>query len=205
MIEAPHYTSAGSKRDGAFALPAEYFDGTVNEPVLHQAVKVFLNNQRQGTAADQDPELRLRRQPEAVEAEGHRPRAAGLHPRAALAGWRHGLRTAAARLPHRDPAQGEAAGAALGAQRAGARGRAARDRAVRVPAPEDGAARRTCSTAWASTGARSLVLTAGTTTERVPERPEPADRRGHAVRPRRRPTTSSGRTRWWWKRARSPA
>ena len=32
MIEAPHYTSAGSKRDGAFALPAEYYDGTVNEP-----------------------------------------------------------------------------------------------------------------------------------------------------------------------------
>jgi large subunit ribosomal protein L4 len=51
MIEAPHYTSAGAKRDGAFALPAEYYDGTVNEPVLHQAVRVFLNNQRQGTAA----------------------------------------------------------------------------------------------------------------------------------------------------------
>jgi large subunit ribosomal protein L4 len=51
MIEAPHYTSAGAKRDAAFALPAEYYDGTVNEPVLHQAVKVFLNNQRQGTAA----------------------------------------------------------------------------------------------------------------------------------------------------------
>jgi large subunit ribosomal protein L4 len=51
MIEAPHYTPAGDKRDASFALPAEYFDGTVNEPVLHQAVKVFLNNQRQGTAA----------------------------------------------------------------------------------------------------------------------------------------------------------
>jgi len=50
MIEALHYSSAGTKRDGKFALPAEYFDGTVNEPVLHQAVKVFLNNQRQGTA-----------------------------------------------------------------------------------------------------------------------------------------------------------
>jgi large subunit ribosomal protein L4 len=49
MIEAPHYSSAGSKRDANFALPAEYFDGTVNEPVLHQAVKVYLNNQRQGT------------------------------------------------------------------------------------------------------------------------------------------------------------
>src|SRR5688572_7432727 len=49
MIEAPHYSSAGAKRDADFALPADYFDGTVNEPVLHQAVKVFLNNQRQGT------------------------------------------------------------------------------------------------------------------------------------------------------------
>jgi large subunit ribosomal protein L4 len=49
MIEAPHYSSAGAKRDANFALPADYFDGTVNEPVLHQAVKVFLNNQRQGT------------------------------------------------------------------------------------------------------------------------------------------------------------
>jgi large subunit ribosomal protein L4 len=49
MIEAPHYSSAGAKRDAGFALPADYFDGTVNEPVLHQAVKVYLNNQRQGT------------------------------------------------------------------------------------------------------------------------------------------------------------
>ncbi len=51
MLEAPHYSSAGDRRDAAFALPDDVFDGTVNEPVLHQAVKVFLNNQRQGTAA----------------------------------------------------------------------------------------------------------------------------------------------------------
>src|SRR5215210_7035046 len=49
MIEAPHYAPDGAKRGANFALPAEYFDGTVNEPVLHQAVKVYLNNQRQGT------------------------------------------------------------------------------------------------------------------------------------------------------------
>ncbi len=49
MIEALHYTPAGNRRDARFALPGEMFDGTVNEPVLHQAVKVFLNNQRQGT------------------------------------------------------------------------------------------------------------------------------------------------------------
>jgi large subunit ribosomal protein L4 len=51
MLEAPHYSSAGARHDAAFALPDDVFDGTVNEPVLHQAVKVFLNNQRQGTAA----------------------------------------------------------------------------------------------------------------------------------------------------------
>jgi large subunit ribosomal protein L4 len=51
MIEAPHYSMAGAKRDAKFALPEDYFDGTVNEPVMHQAVKVFLNNQRQGTHA----------------------------------------------------------------------------------------------------------------------------------------------------------
>ncbi|HLQ23419.1 MAG TPA: 50S ribosomal protein L4 [Gemmatimonadales bacterium] len=50
MIEAPHYTAAGARRPTGFALPADYFDGTVNEPVLHQAVRAFLNNQRQGTA-----------------------------------------------------------------------------------------------------------------------------------------------------------
>ncbi len=51
MLEAPHYSPAGSKRSGAFTLPEPLFDGTVNEPVLHQAVRAYLNNQRQGTAA----------------------------------------------------------------------------------------------------------------------------------------------------------
>jgi large subunit ribosomal protein L4 len=50
MLEAIHYTAGGSRRPAAFALPAELFDGTVNEPVLHQVIKAYLNNQRQGTA-----------------------------------------------------------------------------------------------------------------------------------------------------------
>src|ERR1017187_5069881 len=33
------------------ALPTETFDGTVNVPVMHQAVKAYLANQRQGNAA----------------------------------------------------------------------------------------------------------------------------------------------------------
>lgn len=51
MLNAPHYSAAGKKLSGTFALPEEIFDGTVNEPVMHQAVKAFLNNQRQGTAS----------------------------------------------------------------------------------------------------------------------------------------------------------
>jgi large subunit ribosomal protein L4 len=49
MIEAPLYSAAGAKLKTPFALPAETFDGTVHQPVLHEAVKVYMNNQRQGT------------------------------------------------------------------------------------------------------------------------------------------------------------
>jgi hypothetical protein len=38
MIEAQYFSAAGAKRSAAFELPTEIFDGTVNEPVLHQAV-----------------------------------------------------------------------------------------------------------------------------------------------------------------------
>ena len=50
MIEAAHYSASGAKQKAGFELPADLFDGTVHEPVLHQAVKTYLNNQRQGTA-----------------------------------------------------------------------------------------------------------------------------------------------------------
>jgi large subunit ribosomal protein L4 len=49
-LNAAAYTALGTERDRV-ALPEEIFDGTVNLPVLHQAVKAFLANQRQGTAA----------------------------------------------------------------------------------------------------------------------------------------------------------
>ncbi len=49
MIEAPLYSAAGAKAKTAFALPTDMFDGTVHQPALHEAVKVFMNNQRQGT------------------------------------------------------------------------------------------------------------------------------------------------------------
>jgi large subunit ribosomal protein L4 len=49
-IEAPAYTAKGASRDKV-ALPSDLFDGTVHMPAMHQAVKAYLANQRQGTAA----------------------------------------------------------------------------------------------------------------------------------------------------------
>jgi large subunit ribosomal protein L4 len=48
-IHASAFTSNGTAREQV-VLPAETFDGTVNMPVLHQAVKAFLANKRQGNA-----------------------------------------------------------------------------------------------------------------------------------------------------------
>src|SRR5204863_9501977 len=42
--------SKGTARD-SFELPGDLFDGTVNMPVMHQAVKAFLANKRQGNAS----------------------------------------------------------------------------------------------------------------------------------------------------------
>ena len=48
-IKAAAYTANGTARE-AVALPPAVFDGTVNAPVMHQAVKAFLANRRQGNA-----------------------------------------------------------------------------------------------------------------------------------------------------------
>ena len=48
--QAPAFTAKGTSRDKV-ALPATLFDGTVHMPAMHQAVKAYLANQRQGTAA----------------------------------------------------------------------------------------------------------------------------------------------------------
>ena len=48
MLDAPHFSPAGSRK-GSTALPEAFFDGTVHEASLHQAVTTYLANQRQGT------------------------------------------------------------------------------------------------------------------------------------------------------------
>lgn len=47
-LQAPVYSAQG-KKGGMSPLP-EIFDGIINVPVMHQAVKAFLANRRQGTA-----------------------------------------------------------------------------------------------------------------------------------------------------------
>lgn len=50
MFKARYYKSDG-KKGKARALPESVFDGVVNESAMHQVVKAYLSNQRQGTAA----------------------------------------------------------------------------------------------------------------------------------------------------------
>jgi large subunit ribosomal protein L4 len=50
MYKARYYKADG-KKGRARALPEALFDGIVNESVMHQVVKAYLANQRQGTAA----------------------------------------------------------------------------------------------------------------------------------------------------------
>ena len=49
LLKAPAYTAGGTERERV-ELPAELFDGTINMPVMHQAVKAYLSNQRLGLA-----------------------------------------------------------------------------------------------------------------------------------------------------------
>src|SRR3954462_6357741 len=49
-FQATAYTAQGAERD-KLTLPSPLFDGTVNMPVMHQAVKAYLANQRQGNAS----------------------------------------------------------------------------------------------------------------------------------------------------------
>ena len=49
-FDAAAYTAKGTERERV-SLPEALFDGTVNMPVMHQAVKAFLANQRQGNAS----------------------------------------------------------------------------------------------------------------------------------------------------------
>ena len=85
---------AASKVD----LPAEIFDVEVNIPLIHQVVVAQQAAARQGSHSTKTPRRGPRRWPQALQAEGHRPRPPGLDPRSAVRRrWRR-ARPAAAQL-----------------------------------------------------------------------------------------------------------
>src|SRR5437870_4958810 len=49
--QASAYTALGTARSEKVELPEATFDGVINMPVMHQAVKAFMANQRQGNAS----------------------------------------------------------------------------------------------------------------------------------------------------------
>ena len=49
-FDAAAYTALGTPRERV-SLPAPLFDGTINMPVMHRAVKAYLANQREGNAS----------------------------------------------------------------------------------------------------------------------------------------------------------
>ena len=79
-------------------LPAEIFDVEVNIPLIHQVVVAQQAAARQGTHATKTRGRGPRRWPQALQAEGHRPRPPGLDPRAAVRRWWRRPRPAAAQL-----------------------------------------------------------------------------------------------------------
>jgi large subunit ribosomal protein L4 len=50
-FNASAYTALGTARTEKVQLPETTFDGVINMPVMHQAVKAFMANQRQGNAS----------------------------------------------------------------------------------------------------------------------------------------------------------
>ena len=204
MIEAPHYSSAGAKRDGVVRAPGRLFDGTVNEPVLHQAVKVFLNNQRQGTAKTKTRSFVSggNQKPWKQKGTGRARQGSTRAPH-----WRGGgivfgpiPRDYRTDIPRK--VKQLARKSALNAR--------AREGALHVV--ERFAFRRPKTAQLAGLlaslgldGRKVLVLTTGANEAVYLSGRNLPTVQVHAVRRGRRPTTSSGRRRWWSRRARSPA
>ena len=110
-----------NKKVGSLELNDDVFGGRVND-VAH--LGVGRAHERVGAprhAQDQEPRERRGQRPQAVEAEGHRPRARRQCPQPAVAPWRHGVRASAAQLRLPSAAQGEARRDRRGARRSGFR------------------------------------------------------------------------------------
>jgi ribosomal protein L4 len=86
-----------NQKVGELELADEVFGAEVNEDLLYEAVRHYLAGQRAATQDQVRGEVAGSGK-KAVEAEGHRPRPHRFGAVADLAAWRHGARSAAARL-----------------------------------------------------------------------------------------------------------
>ena len=119
-------------------------------PVMHQAVKAFLANQRQGNASTKIRKYVTGGNQKPWKQKGTGRARAGLDARAALGGRRHGLRTDPAQLRAVRAAPGARARPQERAQRPRSRERDLRHRRVQLRRAEDVAPRRRSSSASAS-------------------------------------------------------
>ncbi len=83
---------------GSIELSDAVFGAEVNEALLYEAVRQYTAAQALRNRGNQDAPRSFRIRQKAVEAEGHGPRAHGLHSLSALASWRNGSRAATAQL-----------------------------------------------------------------------------------------------------------
>ncbi len=89
---------SGKKVGSVDLADAVFAPEQVNEALLWEAVKHYRASLRQGTRGHQEPQAGSRFGQEAVEAEGHGPRACWLGSFSSVAPRRHGARAAAAQL-----------------------------------------------------------------------------------------------------------
>ena len=104
----------GGKKVGEFELLDEVFSGEINDGAAVGVGEALPRRAAPGHGVDQDPRPGFGRRPQAVEAEGHRPRANRVDPQPAVARRRYGPRTEAAQLRVRVPAEEADGRAALG-------------------------------------------------------------------------------------------
>ena len=92
-----------SRRSARSSSPTQCSAPKSTRTLLYEAVRHYLAGTRGGNAKTKTRHEVAGFGQEAVEAEGHRPRSYGLHPLAAVAPWRHGPRSGAARLRYKLP------------------------------------------------------------------------------------------------------
>ena len=118
MLKTNVYDMNG-KQVGEVELSEAVFGIEPNESVVHDVVKNHLANCRQGTQSALTRAEGLRRRQEALEAEGHRPRPSGQHPRPAVDARRHRLCPEAPRLQLHAQQEGPPSGSEVRSERQG--------------------------------------------------------------------------------------